>query len=182
MAGGGVLPDIGLYCLNGARAVLGEEPVDVFARIQSDQSDPRFAEVEDTIAFMLRFPSGAIAQCAASYSAHESKDMRIRLGRAWLDVSNAFAYRGQSLRLARRAGDEEAIDTLIVPAKNQFALEIDHFADCVLTGKQPRTPGEEGVQDHVLMEALYLSARQGQPVGLPDLPGRDIFRGPALGD
>ncbi len=180
LAGGGVLPDIGLYCLNGARAVTGEEPVEVFARTQTDPSDKRFAQVEDTIAFMLRFPSGAIAQCAASYSAHESKDMRVRLGEASLDIGNAFAYRGQSLRVARRVGDEEAVDALVVPAKNQFALEIDHFADCVLTGRRPRTPGEEGLQDHVLMEALYRSAQTGLPVSLPDVSGRDVFRGPAL--
>ena len=180
LAGGGVLPDIGLYCLNGARAVTGEEPVEVFARIQSDSSDPRFAEVEDTIAFMLRFPSGAIAQCAASYSAHESKDMRIRLSDAWLDISNAFAYRGQSLRMGRRSGDLEAIDMIMVGEKNQFALEIDHFADCLRTGRTPRTPGEEGLQDHLLMEALYQSAHTGQPITLPEIRERDAFRGPAL--
>ena len=182
LAGGGALPDIGLYCLNGARAYTGEEPVEVFARIWNPEGDDRFATVEDTVAFMLRFPSGTIAQCSASYTAHESKDMRVRLGEAWLDVSNAFAYRGQSLRIARRVGNEEAIDSPAIAAKNQFALEIDHFAECVLTGRRPRTPGEEGLQDHVVMEAIYDSARTGQPITLPTISGLDAFRGPALDD
>ena len=180
MAGGGALPDIGLYCLNGARAYTGEEPVEVFARIWNPSGDNRFATVEDTVAFMLRFPSGAIAQCSTSYTAHESKDMRVRLGEAWIDVANAFAYRGQSMRIARRVGDEEGIETLAIAHKNQFALEIDHFAECVTTGRHPRTPGEEGVQDHVIMEAIYQSARCGSPVTLPEFPGLDVFRGPAL--
>ncbi len=180
LAGGGVLPDIGLYCLNGARAYTGEEPVEVFARIRNAPGDLRFAEVEDTVAFMLRFPSGTIAQCSASYTAHESKDMRVRLGDAWLDVGNAFAYRGQSLRIARRVGDEEAIDSPVIGHKNQFALEVDHFAECVLTGRVPRTPGAEGVQDHAVMEAIYQSARTGQPVSLPGTASLDAFRGPAL--
>ncbi len=89
---------------------------------------------------MLRFPSGAIAQCSTSYTAHESKDMRVRLGEAWLDVANAFAYRGQSLRIARRVGEEEAIDSPVIAAKNQFSLEIDHFAECVMTGRRPVLP------------------------------------------
>ena len=182
LAGGGALPDIGLYCLNGARAYTGEEPVEVFARVWNPPGDERFTSVEDTIAFMLRFPSGAIAQCSSSYTAHESKDMRVRLGEAWLDVANAFAYRGQSLRIARRVGDEEAIESPAIPAKNQFTLEIDHFAECVLTGRQPRTPGEEGVQDHVVMEAIYESSRTGQPVTLPPVGRLDAFRGPALQD
>ena len=180
LAGGGALPDIGLYCLNGARAYTGEEPVEVFARIWNPKGDDRFATVEDTVAFMLRFPSGTIAQCSASYTAHESKDMRVRLGEAWLDIANAFAYRGQSLRIARRVGNEEAIDSPAIAAKNQFALEIDHFAECVLTGRRPRTPGEEGLQDHVVMEAIYDSARTGQAITLPTISGLDAFRGPAL--
>ena len=180
LAGGGALPDIGLYCLNGARAYTGEEPVEVFARIWTPKGDDRFTTVEDTVAFMLRFPSGTIAQCSASYTAHESKDMRVRLGEAWLDIANAFAYRGQSMRIARRVGDEEAIDSPIIAAKNQFALEVDHFADCIMTGRRPRTPGEEGLQDHVVMEAIYESARTGQAISLPVVNGLDAFRGPAL--
>jgi predicted dehydrogenase len=182
MAGGGALPDIGLYCLNGARAYTGEEPVEVFARIWTPRDDDRFSTVEDTVAFMLQFPSGTIAQCSTSYTAHESKDMRVRLGEAWIDVANAFAYGGQSIRIARRVGDEEAIESPAIAAKNQFTLEIDHFAECVLTGRRPRTPGEEGLQDHVVMEAIYHSARTGQPVRLSAISGLDAFRGPSLED
>lgn len=65
LAGGGALPDIGLYCLNGARALLAEEPVEVYAQVVNPEGDPRYAEVEETIAFTLRFASGAIAHCRA---------------------------------------------------------------------------------------------------------------------
>jgi hypothetical protein len=34
----------------------------------TDHSDVRFKEVEDTINFQLRFPSGALAQCTSSYA------------------------------------------------------------------------------------------------------------------
>jgi len=177
LAGGGALPDIGLYCLNGVRAMLGEEPVEVFARIVNPEGDARYADIEETAVFMLRFPSGAIANCATSYGAHESKDLRIRLERGWIDLENAFAYRGQRMRVARRKGENEAVEELRIGAKNQFALEIDHFAGCVLTGATPRTPGEEGLQDQVLMEALYRSAREGGPVAIPPVEGIDAFRG-----
>ena len=66
MAGGGALPDIGLYCLNGVRALLAEEPVEVYAQVVNPQGGPRYAEVEETIALTLRFASGAIAQNTAS--------------------------------------------------------------------------------------------------------------------
>jgi len=181
IAGGGALPDIGLYCLNGVRAMLGEEPVEVFARIVNPEGDPRYATIEETVVFMLRFPSGAIANCATSYGAHESKDLRIRLEKGWIDLENAFAYRGQRMRIARRSGENESVEELRLGAKNQFALEIDHFAECILKDATPRTPGEEGLQDQVVMEALYRSAREGGPVALPPVEGVDAFRGAGPG-
>ncbi len=180
LAGGGALPDIGLYCLNSARFYSGEEPVEVFARIDNPKNDPRYHEVEESMAFMLRFPSGLIANCACSYGAHESKDLRVRLEKGWIDVENAFAYEGQSMRVARRAGRAEGIEELRLSQKNQFAAEIDHMAECVLTGRTPRTPGEEGLQDHRIMEALYRSAETGQPVALPAADTLDATRGPGL--
>ncbi len=167
LAGGGALPDIGLYCLNGVRAVLGEEPVEVFARIVSPTRDARFAALDETIAFMLRFPSGALANCAASYGAHETKDLRIRCERGWIELENAFAYRGQRLRVARRAGDIVTVEDRHIAAGNQFAREIDHFAECVREDRAPRTPGSEGLRDHRVMEAIYRSSREGMPVALP---------------
>ena len=182
MAGGGSLPDIGLYCLNTSRAYLGEEPVEVFARTWSTPNDPRFREVEENVSFMLRFPSGVIANCFTGYDAHDGKPMRVHLQKAWIDVENAFSYEGQTMRIGRRAGKSPAIDEVKIPRKNQFALELDHFARCVAENRRPHTPGEEGVQDHVVMEAIYESARTGRPVGLSEVKGRDTTRGPAPQD
>ncbi len=62
LAGGGSLMDIGVYALQAARYTTGEEPTEVNAMEFTNRSDPRFKEVEDTINFQLRFPSGALAQ------------------------------------------------------------------------------------------------------------------------
>lgn len=61
LAGGGSLMDIGIYSLNAARYLTGEEPVEVMALEMSDKADPRFREVEDRVHFTLRFPSGIVA-------------------------------------------------------------------------------------------------------------------------
>lgn len=182
MAGGGALPDIGLYCLNTARAYAGEEPVEVFARLWSTPDDPRFREVEENVAFMLRFPSGLVANCFTGYGAHDGKPMRAHLEKAWIDIEDAFAYRGQAMRIGHRSGSGSSIDQVKVRQQNQFALELDHLAACIAADRQPRTPGEEGLQDHVLMEAIYESARTGAPVTPPRIEGRDVFRGPAPSD
>jgi predicted dehydrogenase len=180
MAGGGSLFDIGLYCLNTARFITGEEPVEIFATTYSPAGDTRFAEVEETVSFMLRFPSNTIANCFTSYGGRDDKHQRMNLETAAVDMPNSYQYVGQRMMVSSRAGDATSNDELVLEAKNQFAQEIDHMADCVLTGREPYTPGEEGVQDHKLMEAIYVSARTGKPVHLAPVEGLDHFRGPPL--
>jgi predicted dehydrogenase len=180
MAGGGSLFDIGLYCLNTARFITGEEPTEIFATTYSPPNDPRFAEVEETVSFMLRFPSNTIANCFTSYGGRDDKHQRMNLQTAAIDMPNCYQYIGQRMTVTARAGNATSNDELVLEAKNQFAQEIDHMADCVLTGRRPYTPGEEGVQDHKLMEAIYESARSGKPVSLPPTAGLDAFRGPPL--
>ncbi len=179
MAGGGALPDIGLYCLNAARFLSGEEPIEVIARTQSASGDPRFREVEETVAFTLRFPSGFVAECSASYGMHESRYLTAHTSAAAYNFQNAFAYEGHQLRVAHRDGKAESIDELRIGSKDQFALELDHMSECIKSGHQPHTPGEEGLQDHILMEAIYRSAKAKEPVSLPVVSARDATRGPA---
>ena len=62
--------------------------------------------------------------------------------------------------------------------KSQFARELDHFSTCIQQDKDPHTPGEEGLQDQRIMEALYRSAREGKPVKLAPEGRHDAFRGP----
>ncbi|GGD97831.1 glucose-fructose oxidoreductase [Aureimonas endophytica] len=180
LSGGGSLPDIGLYCLNTARFLTGEEPVEIYATQYAPPNDPRFAEVEETIAFTLRFPSNFIANCFASYGARDDKHQRLNFERASLDMPNAYSYEGQRLTVTARQEDDTSQNELVIPRRNQFAAEMDHMADCVLADRRPRTPGEEGVQDHVLMEAIYRAAASGMPVRLEPVAGLDAFRGPPL--
>ena len=56
MAGGGSLPDVGLYCLNTARFITGEEPIEITARTFQPKDDPRFAEVEGPVQLHAALP------------------------------------------------------------------------------------------------------------------------------
>lgn len=182
LAGGGALPDIGLYCLNTSRFLLGEEPVEVQASLYSTPGDPRFTEVEEAILWQMRFASGTRVQCNASYGAFTSKHYRVLGDKGWANMDPAFAYRGLQLKRSRIASDTSefiaaGIEQITPPEKNQFALEMDHFAECVANARQPWTPGEEGLQDQRIMEAIYQSAHSGKAVELPAVTGLDAFRG-----
>jgi predicted dehydrogenase len=149
--------------------------------IHSPADDARFKEVESTVSFTLRFASGVIANCASSYSLHETRVMSVIGSKARARIDNAFAYQGQQLHVSQREGDSEVERQINLGAKNQFALEMDHLATCIRNDTQPRTPGEEGLQDQVLMAAIYEAARTGQPVKLPSGPRVDAYRGPEPG-
>jgi predicted dehydrogenase len=179
LAGGGSLPDVGLYCLNTTRFLLGEEPTEVSAFIHSPPNDPRFREVEDAVLWQMVFPNGTLASCASSYGSHESRRYRVYGETGWIGMDPAFSYDNLQTETSSARGEIENRSHLKLSPKNQFALEMDHFGECVQANKTPYTPGEEGLQDHHLMEAIYESAKTGKPVRLKAAASSELdrFRG-----
>jgi predicted dehydrogenase len=182
LAGGGCLPDVGIYCLNATRYLTGEEPIEISARTFSTPGDPRFKEVEESVTFQLQFPSGVLAICSTSYGIHEARRFRVFGSNAWGQLDPAFSYNGLRMMVSRKSSTNnmaENVTEVRMSEKNQFALEMDHMADCVIANKQPHTPGEEGLQDQKLMALIYQAAQTGKTITLPRVSGLDVTRGPA---
>lgn len=176
LAGGGSLPDIGLYCLNTTRWILKEEPTEVFAYKYSTPGNPLFIEVEELISWQMKFPSGTIANCTSDYNVHESRHYRVLCEKGWLNMEKAYAYKGQKLMSAKADGKMELQTDIGLMEKDQFGTEMDHFSDCVINNKRPYSPGGEGLQDHIIMEAIYQSAKEGKPVKITGLLPHDELR------
>jgi len=162
LAGGGSLMDLGIYSLNAARYLSGEEPIEITAFESTDKSDPRFAEVEDRIHYILRFPSGVIANCTSSYSSFGTSYYRVFGDKACLYLDPATAYTGHR---SITVNDDGSLEHSIGEG-NQFAAELDHIAECVKENKTPKTPGEEGLKDVRIIMAAYQSAQEGRPIPL----------------
>lgn len=165
LAGGGSLMDIGIYSLQAARYLTGEEPVAVSAMESTDRTDIRFREVEDTINFMLKFPSGVVADCVSSYGSNHNR-YRVVGKDGWLDAEPATAYAGNRLRLRLRKGGQTVDHPAPALATNQFSGMLDHLSQCVMTNAEPIVSGEEGLRDMRIIEAIYTSAREGRTVTL----------------
>ncbi|WP_199228623.1 MULTISPECIES: Gfo/Idh/MocA family protein [unclassified Caulobacter] len=163
LSGGGSLMDIGIYSLNAARYLTGEEPIAVNAMESTDRSNPVFAEVEDTINFQLLFPSGATANCVSTYSANCNR-YRVSGPKGWVEIDPATSYEGQAMR-ANLDGQARP-RTPPAARKSQFAGQLDHLSECILTGRDPIVPGEEGLKDLRIIEAIYKAAREGRTVKL----------------
>lgn len=160
LAGGGSLMDIGIYSLQAARYVTGEEPTEISAQMYSTPNDPRFKEVEENINFLLRFPSGCLANCTSSYGYAGQNRYRVVGQSGWVELEPATSYSGIKMRYqTRNKRDEKQMEDM-----NQFAREMDYFSTCVIENKTPKTAGEEGLQDMKLITKIYEAAKTGKTV------------------
>lgn len=160
LAGGGSLMDIGIYAINGARYMVGEEPTWVTA--QETKTNPvKFKEgVDETIQFQLGFPSGAIASCLSTYN-------MTNLDRFYLNGEKGFAEMQPSTGygpIKARTNKGE----LTHPHKTHQTVQMDEMAGIILEGKEPIVPvdGEEGLKDLKIIDAIYAAVKDGKKVGL----------------
>jgi predicted dehydrogenase len=150
--------DVGIYALQATRYLSGEEPIWVSAATtQGDRA--RFSEVEESVLWEAKFPGGAVSHCSSSYNAVGVGYFRVLAERGWFGLEPAFNYGG----LHGMRSDGKAIES---PPTDQFAVEMDDFAACILEKTPTRVPGEEGLRDVRIMMAIYESARTGKPVEL----------------
>ncbi|MDB5669152.1 MAG: glucose-fructose oxidoreductase [Alphaproteobacteria bacterium] len=164
LSGGGSLMDIGIYALNAARYITGEEPIAVTAQESTDRSDPRFHEVEDQIAFTLEFPSGVIGSCHSMYSSNQNHILMVG-DQGRVEMEPATRYSGNHMWTGRDGRERELIPPP-GPGQTQFSAQLDHLPQCIASGREPIVSGEEGLRDMRLIEAIYRSARERQRISL----------------
>jgi len=156
LAGGGPLLDVGIYLLNACRFLLGEEPARVSAFSSVIDRDGRFDQVEETIAWTMKFPTGTIATCSTSYGADMEGFYRIHGSKGVITVQPAFSYLG--IRMVGQIGEEPIDDPDKASFPDEFIRETDHFSRCVLEDRQPGPSGEEGLKDMEWIAQIYKSA------------------------
>ncbi len=158
LAGGGPLMDVGIYALQASRYLSGEEPVEVSA-ITTVTDPVKFKEVEESIIWQAKFPSGVLAQCSATYKVSGTNFFRVHADRGWFELNPAYSYNG----IHGRRSDGQTIQ---FPDIDQFAAEMDDFAQCILENRPTKGPGEEGLRDVKIMMAIYKAAKSGKTVEL----------------
>ncbi|SEK55027.1 Gfo/Idh/MocA family protein [Parapedobacter koreensis] len=156
LAGGGSMMDIGIYAINGARYMVGEEPVWVTA--QETKTDTiKFKEgVDETIQFQLGFPSGAVASCLSTYNMNY-------LDRFFLNGEKGFAELQPSTGYGPIKGRTNKGE-LTQPHETHQTRQMDEMAGIILDGNKPVVPvdGLEGVRDLKIIDAIYAACASGQ--------------------
>jgi predicted dehydrogenase len=161
MGGGGSMMDIGIYAVNAARYLSGEEPTELFAMEYSTPNDPRFREVEETITFQLRFPSGILANCVSSYGTNLNR-IRVHQERGSFEMEPFYSRRDLRMRVFRG----NTVEHRHMREPDHFARMMDHVAECAVTGNEPLIDGVDGLNDMKVIMGCYESVRTGRTVKL----------------
>lgn len=160
LAGGGALMDIGIYAINGARYMTGQEPVWVTA--QETKTDPvKFKEgVDETIQFQMGFPEGAVASCLSTYHMNH-------LDRFFLNGEKGFAELYPACGYGPIKGRTHK-NELNHPHVPHQALQMDAMAGIILSNEKTIVPvdGEEGLKDLRIIEAIYRAVKTGNKINL----------------
>ncbi|HRN56095.1 MAG TPA: Gfo/Idh/MocA family oxidoreductase [Agriterribacter sp.] len=153
--GGGSMYDMGVYPLNAARYTTGEEPIAVTAK-QSTTRPDIYKEVDETMQFMLEFPGGAIAECETSFGKNINR-LHVTCTKGWYTLEPFQAYGG----IRGTTSDGKTLNAAI---PNQQARQMDEDALAILQNTPVLVPGEEGLKDIKVVEAVYRSVQENRRV------------------
>ncbi|HYP16884.1 MAG TPA: Gfo/Idh/MocA family oxidoreductase [Opitutus sp.] len=155
LAGGGPLPDVGIYVIQAACRAAGDRaPIAVTAREEPKTRPALFTDVEEAIRWTMEFPGGAVCEGFSSYN-DDVNEFRAesRDGRNWVELGPAYSYGGLEGRTSR--------GPMAMPDINQQAAQMDDFARCILEKRDTPVSGAMGRRDIAIMEAIYASAAAG---------------------
>jgi len=150
--GGGVMGDMGVYAIQGARMATGEEPISVSAHTMTTRPEI-YHEVEETATYLLRFPSGAMATCQSSFGV-SMNHLQVNYEKGWLKMEPQTGYGGNR-------GSMSDGTQIYTPVKRQQPLQMDNDALALMNNTPYIAPGEEGLADIRVVEAVLKSGANG---------------------
>ena len=155
--GGGTMYDLGVYALNAARYSTGEEPLSVSAQQFTTRPDI-FTETDETTHFTLKFPSGALAYGKTSLgkSMHE---LYVDCDKGWYTLQPFSMYTG----VKGKTSDGKLLNQYI---NSQQAKQMDDDALAIIDNTPVIVPGEQGLKDIRIVEAIYKSAKENKEITL----------------
>jgi len=155
--GGGCMYDMGVYPLNAARYSTGLEPIAVTAKASTTRTEI-YKEVEETMKFDLEFPGGVTASCETSFG-KGMNDLMVTCSKGWYKLSPFQAYNGIN-------GVTSNGTKLDATTNNEQATQMDDDALAIMNNTNVMVPGEEGLKDIRVVEAIYRSVAEKQRVSI----------------
>ncbi len=159
LAGGGAMFDTGVYSIQAGCYITNKTPIAVTA-VPSTSAQGYPPEIEESMSFILEYPGGAVMQGRASYEYGRQSFVVCAENGVFSCVRNSFAQSAMGKPSPKEiilpnGKSFKAADTL------QLAVLHDRFAEAIRTKQPFACPGEMGLRDIRLLEAVYTSVAQG---------------------
>jgi len=156
LAGGGPLMDVGIYAIQGCRYILGENPISVTA--QQIKTNPiRFKDVEETLTWQFQFPSGAISSSTTTYASSIER-LFASAEKGTFELEPAFGYGP----LKGKSSEGE----MKLPIINHQVAQLNGICKSIINNEPNIVPGEEGLIDMKIIEAIYTAMESGNKVAI----------------
>jgi predicted dehydrogenase len=120
----------------------------------------KFREVDETVTFQFEFPGGTVANLQTSHNARMNR-LYAAANDGWFELQPFSSSNGLQGRTHEGPLQFEPV--------NQQALQMDEFAYCIQHNKPTKVPGEMGMRDVQIMEAILASIDTGRKVVLDNL-------------
>lgn len=157
LSGGGPLMNLGVYCVQCSRYILGEEPVAVTAQFGPVTNKKLFSEVEELITWQLHFPGGAVATSSSSYNC--------RIDRVYTGADDGFFELSPAISYGPFKG-RSSNGEMNFPVINQQQAQMDAISKVILANQSlpDHIAGVEGWKDMKILNAIYEAAENGRKV------------------
>lgn len=155
IGGGGAIMDLGVYAIQGARRIVGTDPVSVTAQAFNFDKE-HFKGIWETVLWQFQFAGGEVAHCSTTYSAYVDR-LYTTCERGWFEISPAYNAAGIKGRTIKGAMNIES-------PKYQQVAQMDDFAISVMQKKQPEATALEGMKDIMIIEAILKAADTGRRI------------------
>ena len=160
---GGSLWDAGCYAVYAVRFVMSEEPI----RVSGISKDTGHWGIDTSFKGIMEFESGALASISSGMNQPFECQISIDGSKGRIEIPEMFNDSGPII-IKQGNGKPAQDDKIIsVPSKYRFVIQFDEFSKCVITGKAPEFPAEDGLKNTAILEALYKSSESGIVVDIP---------------
>ena len=159
--GGGGIRDIGCYLIHPARFILDREPLRVAAAIERDPS----LRVDRLASMVLDFGDAQVTGTCATQTVPWQR-VQILGTRGRIEIEIPFnALPDRPSRIFVDDGSDIAgagIETMALPAVNQYTIQADLFSRAILDGAPAPYPLEDSIRNMRVIDAVFRAAESGQ--------------------
>ena len=156
LATGGPLADVGVHCFDTLRYILNDEVQSVMAQATYDSH----WIVEASGNTLFQFASGTLATMSVSARAPYQTPLEVIGEDGMLSATNALNVEHPITLELRRGFD--VIERSEVFNDRAYTAQAEAFADAVESGRPFEIPGEEGLHNQLILDAIFRSVKSGK--------------------